>query len=102
MSSHPVATAFGLRPASPRPSHCRTNRFRPNLELLGDRIVPVAGSISGQVFQDATGNGWSSDDSAMRGVTVSLYRDCNHDGVLNGSDRLVASTTSNGRARRLQ
>ena len=96
MSLHPVATAFGLRPASPRPSHCRTNRFRPNLELLGDRIVPVAGSISGQVFQDATGNGLSSDDSAMRGVTVSLYRDCNHDGVLNGSDRLVASTTSNG------
>jgi hypothetical protein len=45
----------------------------PRLECLGDRVLPAAGSISGYVYQDLTGNGLSSDDAAMSNVKVELF-----------------------------
>ena len=68
--------------------------FRPNLETLSDRVVPAHGSICGHVYQDATGNGLSGDDTALAGVTVRLIRDSNHDGVLSWGDSVVATRRS--------
>jgi hypothetical protein len=48
--------------------------FHPNLESLSERTLPSAGSISGYVYQDVTGNGLSAGDVAMSGVYVELYR----------------------------
>ena len=90
--------ANSLRIWSTRKSRSNTSSarhsFRPSLETLSDRVVPAHGSICGHVYQDATGNGLSADDSALAGVTVKLYRDSNHDGVLNCGDRLVAARKS--------
>ncbi len=57
------------RPASP-PTRRRT--FRPEMEGLEDRRTP-AGSISGHVFVDQTGNGLTADDTPQSHVRVELY-----------------------------
>jgi hypothetical protein len=71
--------------------------FRPCVEGLENRTVPsgfASGSISGSVFQDVTGNGLSADDTALKGVTVKLYLDHNHDGIFDHHGRLVAEQRS--------
>jgi hypothetical protein len=59
--------------------------------------VPPA-SISGTKYKDLTGNGLTSDDTPISGVTINLYSDTNNNGTLDSSDMLVATTTtaSNG------
>jgi hypothetical protein len=68
--------------------------FRPSFEGLEDRVVPDAGSISGHVFLDRTGNGVSPDDTAHSGVTVRLFQDTNLNGVKDTGDVQVASQPS--------
>jgi len=72
------------------------SKFRPSVEGLENRLTPTVGSISGHVYLDATGNGLTSDDSAQGGLTVRVYRDTNHNGVLDGNDPRSAQQVSNG------
>ena len=59
------------------------------------QIVNVPPStVSGHVFSDVTGNGLSSDDTAMSGITVQLYQDENGNGKLDASDTLVATAVT--------
>jgi hypothetical protein len=64
--------------------------FRLAVEALEDRRVPAA-SISGHVYLDATGNGLQPGEAAQRGVTVRLFVDSNHNGVLDSRDHQVGS-----------
>ncbi|HEX4797394.1 MAG TPA: SdrD B-like domain-containing protein [Humisphaera sp.] len=50
--------------------------------------------IKGNKFEDITGNGFSSDDTALGGVKILLYKDSNKDGVLTAADALYATTTT--------
>jgi hypothetical protein len=84
----------GVSQSAPSNQYAKRHGFRPNLEELGDRVVPAVGSISGRVFQDVTGNGLSADDRGLGGVTVRLFRDSDRDGVLSDGDRLVSSKSS--------
>ena len=77
---------------SGRSSH--NNKFRPGVEALENRLVPASGSISGHVLQDQTGNGLTADDTALQGVTVKLYWDANHNGILDSMDWLAGSRVS--------
>ena len=53
------------------------------------------GSITGTKFNDLTGNGFSSDDTGLGGVTIKLFKDMNGDGVLTSADgNAVASTVT--------
>jgi hypothetical protein len=56
--------------------------------------TPPTISISGKKVLDLTGNGESSDDTGMGGVTINLYTDTNKDGKLDAGDTLVTSTVS--------
>jgi protocatechuate 3,4-dioxygenase beta subunit len=71
----------------------RRRTFWPQLELLEDRRTP-AGSISGHVFVDATGNGLSADDAPGRHVIVELFKDSDHSGTLDRHDHLVGLTVT--------
>jgi hypothetical protein len=63
----------------------RPNRPHLTLETLEGRYTPSG--ISGHVFQDATGDGFTADDTAhAAGVKVELFRDLNHNGVLDSGD----------------
>jgi hypothetical protein len=55
---------------------------------LTQQVNAVLGSISGVVYRDLTGNGLSSDDQPMSGVTVQLLR------VVHGAATVVTSATS--------
>jgi hypothetical protein len=80
---------------SPRTGSRRQRQpFRPRLEGLEDRLVPATGSISGHVLLDQTGNGLSKDDTGLGHVTVRLFRDTNHNGILDGRDQEVAARVS--------
>jgi hypothetical protein len=62
-------------------------------------VVSAVTTISGSKFNDATGNGFSSDDTGQGGVTVNLYKEANCTSGLQtgcGGDTLVASTTTAG------
>lgn len=70
---------------SSRRTSVRTRSFRPQLESLEHRVVPVLSigggtSISGQVFTDVTGNGLSADDTPQQGVQVVLLAPNQHRG----------------------
>jgi hypothetical protein len=53
------------------------------------------GTISGSKYLDITGNGFSSDDTGLSGVTIKLFKDVNNDGTLTSADgNAVASTTT--------
>jgi uncharacterized protein (DUF2141 family) len=65
-------------------SYQRT-RIHLEVENLEKRLVP-AGSISGHVFSDVTGNGLSADDTPLGNVRVELFRDVNGNGVLDRHD----------------
>ncbi len=59
--------------------------------------ITNAGQIGGTKFNDLTGDGFSSDDTRLGGVTIKLYADSNHNGHLDTGDALVASQqTVNG------
>ena len=98
MSSRLIAPAFRSRTNSARrsggQSSLSSNRVRLNLEPLADRVVPSAGSISGTVYQDVTGNGLTTDDTGLGDVEMRLYRDSNRDGVLSSGDWRVGRTES--------
>jgi hypothetical protein len=73
-------------------SSCK-HSCRPQLESLEDRCTP-AGSITGHVFVDTTGNGLTADDVAQAGVRVKLFADSNNDGQFDNGDSRVAVTTT--------
>ena len=56
-------------------------------------VTPKTGSITGHVYQDLTGNGMTSDDTGLAGITV--YIDANKNGSLNSGDP-TAVTDGNG------
>ncbi|HTQ39236.1 MAG TPA: SdrD B-like domain-containing protein [Pirellulales bacterium] len=51
-------------------------------------------TISGTKYNDLTGNGCSSDDPGLGGVTIKLYKDANNDGVLTSADGSAVATTT--------
>jgi hypothetical protein len=54
-------------------------------------------ALSGKVVRDLTGNSYDPNDTAMSGVTVKLYRDPNHTGVIstaNGNTTPIATQTT--------
>ncbi len=53
---------------------------------LVETIKSNTATINGNTFRDTTGDGLSSDDGAMAGVTINLYRDTNNNGTLDGGD----------------
>jgi SdrD B-like domain len=53
-------------------------------------------SVSGTKYLDVTGNGYTSDDTGLGGVTINLFKDTNGSGALTSADGgPVASTVSN-------
>ena len=56
-------------------------------------VKSKTGSIQGHVYQDLTGNGMTSDDTGLAGITV--YIDANKNGSLNSGDP-TAVTDANG------
>jgi hypothetical protein len=58
------------------------------------QTVTAGLAISGTVYTDLTGNGLSDDDTPLGGVTVNLYADSDHNGVLSAADQIVAHTVS--------
>lgn len=58
----------------------------------------VSGSISGNKYFDCCGDGLTSDDNGMGGVTIKLFRDVNNDGQLTSGDGgpIATTVTSNG------
>jgi hypothetical protein len=64
-----------------------------------DRYLAQAakGTISGTKFLDLSGNGLSTDDTGLGGVTIELYADNDKSGTFTTGDTLVTSAvTSNG------
>ena len=59
-----------------------------------DTDTPAPGSITGHKYLDVTGNGASSDDTPLGGVTINLYRDVNNTGVLDSTDGAPYKTTT--------
>ncbi|MGA2500203.1 MAG: MBG domain-containing protein, partial [Tepidisphaeraceae bacterium] len=57
-------------------------------------VLAAQGSASGHIYNDVTGNGLSSDDTPMSGVTVNLFRDVNGNGVLDTGDGAAVQTTT--------
>jgi hypothetical protein len=51
-------------------------------------------NVKGQTLTDLTGNGFTSDDTGLGGVSVSLYQDTNNNGVLDINDKLVSTVVS--------
>jgi len=67
---------------------------RATVENLERRQL-LSAAISGIVLQDMTGNGLTSDDHALKGQIVKLYRDTNGNGVLDANEnKSIASKTS--------
>ena len=63
------------------------------------QVVNSMSTISGAVYKDLTGDGFSADDTAMSGVTVQLFSDKDHNGTLDSGDgAAIASmvTKANG------
>ncbi len=59
----------------------------------------TSGTITGTKYFDCTGNGLTSDDTGMGGVTIKLYKDVNGDNALTSADGGPIATTvsaSNG------
>ncbi len=60
-------------------------------------VEPLAvgsGTITGIKYLDKTGNGFSSDDAGLGGVTIDLYNNASGSGALCSGDALVATTTT--------
>ncbi len=56
--------------------------------------IAQPGTISGTKFLDTTGKGFGGTNSPLGGVPINLYNDTNNNGVLDGGDSLVATTTT--------
>jgi parallel beta-helix repeat protein len=56
---------------------------------IAETVSPIGNSISGTVFRDVTGDGLSSDDKTMSGVTVQLLK-------VNGSSTVVVASVVSG------
>jgi uncharacterized repeat protein (TIGR01451 family) len=54
------------------------------------------GSISGKKFLDLTGDGFSTDDTPLQGVTIQLYKDTQGTGVLDTTKDPVVATATTG------
>lgn len=55
---------------------------------------PTGATISGRTVRDVTGNGLTSDDTALSGVIVQLFLDVNNDGVLTSADGAAIATVT--------
>jgi hypothetical protein len=53
----------------------------------------VTGTITGTKYLDTTGNGFSSDDTGLGGVTIKLFLDKNNNNVVDSSDGAPVATT---------
>src|SRR5207248_1233871 len=51
-------------------------------------------SISGKKVLDITGNGVTTDDTGLGGITITLYKDANNTGVYDAGDTVAATTTT--------
>jgi uncharacterized protein (DUF2141 family) len=60
---------------------------------FGEQKPPALSTISGVKYLDLTGNGLTSDDTPLGGMTIALYVDANHNGVLDSGDGVAISTT---------
>ena len=83
-----------------------TNNFNVNFNGLAKGTigsVPLyTGNISGNKFNDITGNGFSGDDTGLGGVSINLFRDFDNSGTLTpGDGAAIATTTTAGWHRRL-
>lgn len=67
----------------------------PEVSNKGDEPESVVSSIciSGTKFLDLTGNGFSSDDQGLGGVTIKLFKDADSDGKLTSADGASVATT---------
>ncbi len=89
---------------STRPVRRKEQKRRLRLERLDARALMAAdiGIIEGIAFTDNSGDGLTSDDVRLGGVTVSLYRDTNNNGTLEttgvGADTLLGTTTTDSLA----
>ena len=64
---------------------------------FGERMPqPVPGRLSGRGLRDMTGNGLTSDDTPLSGLTINLYLDRNNDGNLNDGAPVASMSTSVG------
>ncbi len=59
-------------------------------------ITAGTNTISGTKYLDATGNGFSSDDTGLPGVTINLYKDVSGNGVLGSNDGMPVASTVTG------
>jgi len=63
--------------------------------VTGDNFDDAkVGSISGYKYLDVTGNGFTSDDTPLGGVTIDLFKDMNNDGKLTSADGAAIATAS--------
>src|SRR5262249_43062103 len=70
-----------------------TSTSAPLTQTVSAAVAPS--NLSGRTLNDATGNGISSDDTPLPGVTINLYKDLNNNGELDSGDGSpVAPTTS--------
>ena len=92
-TDHKVATRRRARRPGSRRIGFESLEVRAALDSSG-----TLAAISGVVYNDLTGNGFSVDDTVRSGVTVQLYRDGGNGTFDNGAgdDTLTGSTTSAG------
>ncbi len=69
-----------------------TTDYKAASDTVSINVIPVV-SIGGTVYQDLTGNGFSSDDPGLAGIKV--YLDLNNSGSFNSKDPYVV-TAANG------
>ena len=63
-----------------------TNYLPSSSSPVAETVRSDKATISGNTFRDTTGDGLSSDDGRMAGVTVKLFRDVNNNGSLDCGD----------------
>jgi hypothetical protein len=92
---------YGLRASAPA-GYLATNSVTNEVRMSwGDEPVRhdiglvLPGHVVGVVFDDANGNGiQDANEDGLANVAVDLYNDLNHDGILDASDVLSGTTTT--------
>ena len=84
-----------MRATIKKGSRKAARRFFAQLEGLEQRRM-FSAAISGKIVQDLTGNGQTSDDVGMGGVTVNLYKDANNNGSLDTAEGTPVATKGVG------
>ncbi|MEM7558062.1 MAG: SdrD B-like domain-containing protein, partial [Planctomycetota bacterium] len=71
----------------------RRSSFRRHLRVEGmeERRLLAFGAVGGTVFSDVTDDGLTGDDTNLAAVTVTLVRDVNNDGLIDGGDTTVGT-----------